>query len=121
MDSDRVESIREADRESRILRAEMKRQVRKEGIRFDDGTFREIGQRIKDINESGDLRDPLTFAEALELYLKIFRELVEERTRTIEKRIQAEKADKQITSVGFRSRRTVPGNVPGPAFIAGGE
>ena len=71
----------------------MKRQIRQEGISLGDRTFREVGQRAKDINDSGDLKEPTTVTEILEIYLRMFKELTTARISKIETMISTEKTE----------------------------
>ena len=96
------------ERELEILRAEMKRRFRKEGISLDGRATREIGQRTKDINDSGDLKVPLTIDEATEIYMNLVGELASEHFAQVSNRIPR--------TAGHR--RIVPGGKPGGAFQA---
>jgi hypothetical protein len=75
-------------RQTEVLRAIVKEDLRKSGLRFDrNDILREIGQEEKNINAHNVLSRPLIRVESLELYLEIMRELVAEHFALIEGKI----------------------------------
>jgi hypothetical protein len=106
------------ERELELLRAEMRRQIRKEGISLTNRTFRELGQRVEEINRSDDLEVPTTLEEVLEIYYTLVHEMMTTRFGEMEDMIQARKtspSEERKESPKPR-RTTTTGGIPGPAF-----
>lgn len=83
------------ERELELLRAEMRRQIREKGISLDGRTIREIGQRVKAINESKDLEVSTTMEEVLEIYYVMVKDLMATRLEHLEDIIEAGKINDQ--------------------------
>ncbi len=83
-------------RELELFRASKKVEIRRKGIGLDQAVFDEIDQMAKDINSFGDLAEPTTTAELLEVYNKLIKELVTIRFQEISSKIAENRKRKSV-------------------------